>query len=249
MVIGKRSLAFAAAAAAVVLAGCGNNADNSSSGDESPKSTTKFQIAYNADADHDKWVDAVANSLSNTLGIDASGNPYPTFPELRTEITERKIKSAFRSGWQADYPGLNNFLGPLYYTNADSNDGDYSSAEFDELLNSANSAPNVEEGNKLLQEAQAILMQDLPAIPLWYQNTIGGWSTKVAGVEFNWKSVPVFEYITKAEGGAITAWGGEPQNPLIPTATNEVNGGNIIDMIFAGLVRYDTAGKVHNELA
>ncbi|MDR2453632.1 MAG: ABC transporter substrate-binding protein [Bifidobacteriaceae bacterium] len=251
MALTKRGISFAAlaGAAALVLAGCGGAGGGDGAGEESPKSDTAFQIAYNADADHDKWVDAVANSLSNTLGINASGNPYPTFPELRTEITERKIKTAFRSGWQADYPGLNNFLGPLYYTNADSNDGDYSSEEFDNLLNSANSAPSVAEGNALLQQAQAVLMKDLPAIPLWYQNTIGGWSTKVDNVEFNWKSVPVFEYITKAEGGPITAWGGEPQNPLIPTATNEVNGGNIIDMIFAGLVRYDAQGKAHNELA
>lgn len=41
----------------------------------------------------------------------------------------------------------------------------------------------------------------------------------------------------------------EPQNPLIPAATNEVGGGNVIDMIFAGLVSYSIEGDVENEVA
>lgn len=33
--------------------------------------------------------------------------------------------------------------------------------------------------------------------------------------------------------------GGEPPNPLIPTGTNDSNGGRIIDRLFAGLMSYD----------
>ena len=73
-----------------------------------------FKIAYNADGGHQAWVDAVINSIKNTLGIDAEGNPYPTFGEFRTDITKQTIQTAFRTGWQADYPSLFNFLGPLY---------------------------------------------------------------------------------------------------------------------------------------
>ncbi|MDT5142759.1 MAG: oligopeptide transport system substrate-binding protein, partial [Mycobacterium sp.] len=35
---------------------------------------------------------------------------------------------------------------------------------------------------------------------------------------------------------------GEPQNPLIPTNTNDSNGGRIIDRLFAGLMSYDAKG-------
>ena len=51
-------------------------------------------IAYNADGGHQEWVDAVANSLKNTLGIDAVGAPQPTFATLRTQITDRTIGTA-----------------------------------------------------------------------------------------------------------------------------------------------------------
>ena len=156
-----------------------------------------FEIAYNADGGHDVWVDAVINSIKNTLGIDAQGNPYPTFGEFRTDITDRSIETAFRTGWQADYPSLFNFLGPIYGTGAGSNDGDYSSAEFDDLLKKGSAQTDTAEANKTFQQAQEVLFKDLPAIPLWYSNVTGGYSDSVDNVVFDWHSVPLFYEITK----------------------------------------------------
>lgn len=156
-----------------------------------------FKLAYNADGGHQAWVDATVNSIKNVLGIEAEGKPYPTFAELRGEVTDRVIDSAFRTGWQADYPGLYNFLGPLYATDAGSNDGDYSSAEFDALLAEGISTADNAERNTILQEAQEVLLQDLPAIPLWYSNVNGGYSEAVSNVKFGWNSVPIYNEITK----------------------------------------------------
>ena len=167
--------------------------------DEISPWTGSFQIAYNADGGHDVWVDAVSNSLKNVLGIDASGAAYPTFAEQRELVTSRAIQTAFRSGWQADYPGLYNFLGPLYATNASSNDGDYSSHEFDDLLSQAISSTDPAEATELYEQAQTVLLKDLPAIPLWYSNVTGGYAEGVDNVEFGWNSVPLYEEITKAE--------------------------------------------------
>ena len=49
--------------------------------------------------------------------------------------------------------------------------------------------------------------------------------------------------------GVVLANGTEPQNPLIPANTNEVGGGRIVDLLFAGLVYYDESGEVHNDVA
>ena len=159
--------------------------------------TGSFQIAYNADGGHQSWVDAVSNSIKNTLGIDASGAPYVDFAGLRTQITDRTIQTAFRSGWQADYPGLYNFLGPLYATNASANDGDYSNPEVDQLLSEGISSTDPETQNADFQKAQEILLQDLPAIPLWYSNVDGGSAETVQNVQFGWNSVPLYYAITK----------------------------------------------------
>jgi len=157
-----------------------------------------FQIAYNSDGGHQAWVDAVTNNIKNTLGIDASGAPYATFAELRTAVTDRTIQTAFRTGWQADYPALANFLEPLYQTDAGANDGDYSNADVDALFKKGNGAATLEEANKYYQDAQVILLQDLPAVPLWYSNVNGGYSTLVKDVEFGWNSVPLFYQILKS---------------------------------------------------
>jgi oligopeptide transport system substrate-binding protein len=158
-----------------------------------------FQIAYNADGGHQGWVDAVSNQLKNNLGIDASGAPYPTFAEVRTAITDRTIQTAFRTGWQADYPALFNFLGPIYGTDAGSNDGDYSSPEFDALLAEGLAETDLDAANAIFQQAQEILFTDLPVIPLWYATVNGAWSETVDNVEFGWNSVPLYYQVTKSE--------------------------------------------------
>ncbi|MGI6878015.1 peptide ABC transporter substrate-binding protein [Microbacterium sp. gxy059] len=156
-----------------------------------------FEIGYHSDSSHQGWVDAVANQLVNNLDIDAAGAPYPTFQEFRNEITSCQIESAFRTGWQADYPGLYNFLGPLYATGAGSNDGDYSSEDFDSLLADGISSTDADEANELFTQAQSVLLEDLRVIPLWYQQTTGAHSENVDNVEFGWNSVPLYHEVTK----------------------------------------------------
>jgi oligopeptide transport system substrate-binding protein len=161
--------------------------------------TGTFQIAYNADGGHQAWVDAVANQLKNNLGIDAAGAPYPTFAEARTAITDRTIQTAFRTGWQADYPALFNFLGPLYGTGAGSNDGDYSNPEVDQLLDEGLAETDLDAANAKFQQVQEILFVDLPAIPLWYATVNGAWGETVENVQYGWDSVPLYWEVTKSE--------------------------------------------------
>ncbi|MFC9440845.1 ABC transporter substrate-binding protein, partial [Nocardia sp. NPDC057030] len=52
-----------------------------------------------------------------------------------------------------------------------------------------------------------------------------------------------------ADASIVTTNGGEPQNPLVPTNTNENMGGRVVDRLFAGLKYYDGNGVAHDELA
>ena len=93
------------------------------------------------------------------------------------------MKGMFRTGWQMDYPSIENFLAPLYKTGASSNDGKYSNPEFDKLINEAAAATDEAQANTLYQQAEALLAQDMPAIPMYYGKTTMGWSDKVTGVK------------------------------------------------------------------
>ncbi len=158
----------------------------------------RYEIAYNADAGHREWVDAVANSIKNVLRIDAAGAPQPTFAGFRSQITNRTIGTAFRAGWQGDYPSMIEFLAPLFATGAGSNDVGYSSARFDAALTAAEAAAGPREADALANDAQRILLHDMPVVPLWDYIGVVGWSPQVSGVVVTWNGLPDYERIVKA---------------------------------------------------
>ena len=162
----------------------------------------ELTFAYNADGGAKPIYDAVVNQLKNNLGINASTNPIPTFQEFRDAITNRQMTGAFRTGWQPDYPSAGNYLWQLYSTAAadgkGSNDGDYKNPEFDNLCLQAAAAKSTDEANKLYQQAEEILLKDLPAFPLYYSNANGVASLNVkSGFEMNWQNLPTYESMTK----------------------------------------------------
>jgi oligopeptide transport system substrate-binding protein len=158
----------------------------------------RYAIAYNADGGHQEWVDAVANSIKNVLGIDAVGAPQPTFAGFRTQITNHTITTAFRAAWQGDYPSMVEFLAPLFVTGAGSNDVGYSSQEFDAAMVAAEAAPNLQESAALANDAQRILLHDMPVVPLWDNVSVVGWSSEVSNVTVTWNGLPDYENIVKA---------------------------------------------------
>ena len=167
-------------------------------------SDDKLTFAYNADGGHETIYTAVVNSINNTLGSEvAATNPYPTFNDYRTAVSDRKVQGAFRSGWQPDYPSAENYLVQNFSSSAadgnGSNDGDYKNSKFDDLCNQAAAAQTTDEANKLYQQAQEVLLNDLPAVPLYYANAYGVASTNVSNFEMNWQNLPVDENMTKSK--------------------------------------------------
>ncbi|WP_052851546.1 peptide ABC transporter substrate-binding protein [Streptomyces avicenniae] len=155
----------------------------------------KITITSNVDTgSHRQWMDAVCNSINNALDKSkaCTVNPVATFADFRNRVSGHKMTGMFRTGWQMDYPLIQNFLQPLYYTDGSSNDSGYSSSRFDDLVNRANAASDEGEAIGLFQDAERQLAKDLPAIPLWYQNGTGGFSDRLSDVRLNAFSVPVF---------------------------------------------------------
>ncbi|MEU1626178.1 ABC transporter substrate-binding protein [Streptomyces sp. NPDC020096] len=159
----------------------------------------QMKIGYNADTgSHKEWVDAVCNSINNSLGNDRAcvGAPVGTFADFRNQITSKSETNPFRAGWQMDYPLIQDFLQPLYYTGGSSNDSHWSNADFDKLVDQANAESDSAKAIGDFQDAQKILAQQVPAIPLWYQNGNAGYSSNISNVALNQFSVPVYNDIT-----------------------------------------------------
>ncbi|GAA2110688.1 ABC transporter substrate-binding protein [Microlunatus panaciterrae] len=141
-------------------------------------------MTYNADgAGNKEYSEAVCNSIKNALGIKCVAQATVDFATFQKKIDDNTMKGIFRSGWQMDYPSIENFLTPIYAKGADSNWSKYNSPTFAKLLTQAAAAKTPDEANSLYQQAEAQLGKDFPTAPLWYPSTVVGWSDNVTDVK------------------------------------------------------------------
>jgi peptide/nickel transport system substrate-binding protein/oligopeptide transport system substrate-binding protein len=158
----------------------------------------QVKITFNADTgSHRDWVEAVCNSVNRVMGRGKAcvPNPVGTFADYRNQIADEKMPGPFRAGWQMDYPLIQNFLQPLYYTNASSNDGKWSNKEFDDAVDRANAESDTGQAVENFLEAEGVVRDEMAAIPLWYQNGSAGYSERLSNVALNPFSVPVYDQI------------------------------------------------------
>ncbi|MFT7841219.1 ABC transporter substrate-binding protein [Saccharothrix sp. BKS2] len=141
--------------------------------------TGDIVLLSNTDGGHQEWAEAVANSIKNTLGVEARFVPSTSFGEFRQKVNAHEMTGMYRAGWIADYPSIENWLTPLYRTGSSSNDGLYSNPAFDAKLAEADRAPSEEKAIELYLEAERIMAPDMPTIPLWTQFTVGGRSDRL----------------------------------------------------------------------
>lgn len=150
-----------------------------------PKS---IELGYNNDGGHKEWIEAVANNLRANLGIEVTPKPFEKFQGILDALDAKEYKGLFRMGWAIDYPSAENYLTPIFGTGAigtGSNYGGYSNKEFDELVSKGDQASTPEEGLQFYQQADDILLKDLPYIPIYFYRSNFGHSTKVKNVKLN----------------------------------------------------------------
>ncbi|MEU7001088.1 ABC transporter substrate-binding protein [Nonomuraea sp. NPDC046570] len=141
-----------------------------------------IEIAYNADASHKEWIEAVANNLRQNLGVEATPKPYEKFALIQDDLDVGKVKGAFRMAWIMDYPSMENYLRPIFGTGGSSNYGRYSNKDFDKALTAGDSAKTQEEGNAAYRKGADMIAKDLPYLPIYFYQTNGGYSQNVKSV-------------------------------------------------------------------
>jgi oligopeptide transport system substrate-binding protein len=142
---------------------------------------------YNGDASHKDWMDAVAQSVKNTLGINARAEGLPTFAVFRQRINDHKMTGPYRAAWQQDYPDVENWVGPLYVKGGSSNDGLYSNDEVNRLYAEGTSAATVDAAHAKFAEATKIIDQDVPSMPIYNYSEQYGYSQKLKTVKPDWQ--------------------------------------------------------------
>lgn len=129
-----------------------------------------LEILYNTGQGHQNVAQAVQDMWNKNLGVNI---------ELRN--VERKVhldemqNSTYliaRDGWIADFSDPVSFLDILVTGNGQNRPG-YSNAEYDKLMNQAKQEANITKRFELMHQAEDILMNDMPVIPLYeYSNVV-----------------------------------------------------------------------------
>ena len=128
----------------------------------------KLQLWANAGAGHEKWLQAAGDQIKAALGIDYELKINLQFAQYLETADNKGFDGPFRLGWGPDYPWLETYLAPLYATNGSSNNSKYSNTKFDDLVKQGDGAKTQAEGIKFYQQAEDIIVDELPVIPMWF---------------------------------------------------------------------------------
>jgi len=128
----------------------------------------KLELWFNAGAGHDTWVAAVGDQIKKNLGIDYTLKGNLQFAQYLETADAKKFTGPFRLGWSPDYAMSETYLTPLYGTGGSSNNSGYSNPAFDAKVKQGDGAKTLDDAYKIYNEAEQIIGEDVPVIPMWF---------------------------------------------------------------------------------
>jgi oligopeptide transport system substrate-binding protein len=138
-----------------------------------------LELLYNTSANHRIIAEAIQQMWKKNLHIDI---------ELRNEewkvyldAQETGNYQMTRAGWIADYVDPNAFL-DLWETGNGNNQTNWSSPDYDRLLAASRAAKTNPERYALYQKMDAVLVDELPVIPIYYYTRVHLVNPKVNGL-------------------------------------------------------------------
>lgn len=138
----------------------------------------------NSGAGNDQWVQAVGNQWSRAFGVDFEIKSLQ-FPEYLDKLGKSDVTGPYRLGWIMDYPSMVNYLKPIYFEDAPTNYSDYHNEKFEQLVLEGSAAESQEEAIKLYTEAQELLIEDMPVIPMYHGEAFWVYSEHVTDVNYD----------------------------------------------------------------
>ena len=120
---------------------------------------------------------AIAYELGRELGIDVTVEAR-AFDD-HNALLASESPAMWTMAWSADYPHAHDFLGLLLRSDSTANAGHWANAEYDRLVDAAAATADLEEQVRLYDEAQDIIRDEVPIIPLGYG---GSWTLSREGL-------------------------------------------------------------------
>lgn len=126
----------------------------------------EMYLLFNTSEGHRKIAEAIVNMWNKNLGINLQleNKEWKVYLDAQTHLDY----DISRSAWIGDYMDPITFL-EMFTSGNGNNDTGWSNAKYDELIDGAFRAPSEELHFQYLQEAEEILLEELPIVPVyWY---------------------------------------------------------------------------------
>ena len=148
-------------------------------GYENGEGLPTFELMYNSEGSHKDICQIVQQNLSEVgIKVELTNQEWAVFLNTR----QQGDYQLSRHGWSGDYADAMTFL-DMWITNGGNNDTGFSNAQYDILISQAKVETDVVKRENLLREAEDILMDEMPVIPVYYYTTVMAWNKYVKGVQ------------------------------------------------------------------
>ncbi len=146
----------------------------------------KFDIQYNTSENHKTIAELIERQWRTALSIDVRLRNQEWASHLAS--IRRLDYDVARAGWIGDYADPNTFLEMFETGNALNRTG-WQNKEYDELMQRASTEPDPKTRLVLMHDAEAILMKELPIIPIFYRVSLNMVRPRVKGFYNNIQDV------------------------------------------------------------
>ena len=143
------------------------------------KGLPPIELLYNSDEGHRVIAEALQQMWKKNLGIDIqlTNQEWKVYLDAQRQL-EYQI---CRAGWIADYVDPNSFL-DMWLTNGGNNETGWSNPQYDRLIAEANRIGNQGSRYATFQQAESILLDEMPVLPIYFytskfliQPSVKGW--------------------------------------------------------------------------
>jgi len=127
-----------------------------------------MEVHYNTSEAHRDIAEVVAQTWRDQLGIDAKlqNQEWKVYLDTQNNLGF----DVSRSAWIGDYPDPTTFL-DMFVTGGENNKTGWGNAEYDRLITASASEADPTARLAILKDAEAILMDEMPIIPIYFYVT------------------------------------------------------------------------------
>ena len=133
--------------------------------DEKGLAGTTVKLSYNSGGGHEDIMSCIQADLQ-TVGLTVEQDTKEWAAYLQG-LTDGSFQLG-RMGWIADYPTLDNFIYPNFYSTADNNFSRYNNPEVDAAIDAARAIADEDERKDAYRKINQMIADDMPIIPIMF---------------------------------------------------------------------------------